>query len=108
MEVAADKVIAAIVLANDISAIVVTVQDSGEGMSEQTRAQALAPFFTTRPTGTGLGLPIVGRIVEAHGGRVTIDGAPDEGTTVTVVLPEDEHQRLTSTWPRAGRSSLLP
>jgi len=86
----------------------VAVRDSGEGMTEETAGQALAPFFTTRPTGTGLGLPIVQRIAEAHGGRVTIEGVPGAGTTVTLVLPEEEEHRLSSMRPQAGRTSLLP
>jgi signal transduction histidine kinase len=77
-------------------------------MSDEARVQALTPFFTTRSTGTGLGLPIVQRIVEAHGGRVTIVGAPGHGTTVTIVLPEQEDHQLSSLRPQAGRTSLLP
>ncbi len=91
-----------------IVAIAVSFQDSGEGLSETSRRQALAPFFTTRPTGTGLGLPIVVRIVEAHGGRLTIEGAPGQGATVTLILPEQEGDRLISLSPQSGRPSLLP
>jgi two-component system sensor histidine kinase HydH len=69
------------------SQLVVSVVDDGEGMSPETREKALTPFFTTREDGTGLGLPLVQRIAEQHGGSVEIRSAPGEGTTVTMVFP---------------------
>lgn len=65
----------------------VSVADEGEGMDTMVRSRAKDPFFTTRPSGTGLGLAIVNRIVEAHGGRLTLDSRSGEGSTVTVFLP---------------------
>ena len=56
-------------------------------MGPETREKALTPFFTTREEGTGLGLPLVRRIAEQHGGSVAIASAPGEGTTVTLVFP---------------------
>ncbi len=91
-----------------IGSVELAFEDDGEGMNDETRAQALAPFFTTRPTGTGLGLPLVGRIVEAHGGTVRIDGALGMGTTVTIVLPERADQRLADTQQESPKISLLP
>src|SRR6266545_1504443 len=67
--------------------LVVAVGDDGEGMSAETREKAFTPFFTTREEGTGLGLPLVRRIAEQHGGSVQIVSAPGAGTTVTLVLP---------------------
>jgi two-component system sensor histidine kinase HydH len=49
--------------------------------------RATDPFFTTRPSGTGLGLPIVQRILEAHGGGLVIDSEQGVGTAVSVLLP---------------------
>jgi hypothetical protein len=66
---------------------VVAVVDDGEGMSRETREKALTPFFTTREEGTGLGLPLVRRIAEQHGGSIEIASAPGEGTSVTLVFP---------------------
>jgi len=65
----------------------IEVEDHGQGMDPEVRRRALDPFFTTRPSGTGLGLPIVQRIVEAHGGRLSIDSEEGQGTTVTVTIP---------------------
>ena len=65
------------------------VRDSGCGMDDATRAQVFEPFFTTKPAGlgTGLGLPVVRRIVQAHGGAVGIDTVPGEGSCFHVYLP---------------------
>jgi len=56
-------------------------------MAPEVRRRALDPFYTTRPSGTGLGLPIVQRIVEAHGGWLGIESAEGAGTTVTLHFP---------------------
>jgi signal transduction histidine kinase len=63
------------------------IQDSGRGMGADVRRRATDPFFTTRPSGTGLGLPIVVRIIEAHGGTLTIESSEGAGTTVSVSVP---------------------
>lgn len=64
-----------------------TVEDYGEGMTEETRAQAFDAFFTTKAKGTGLGLSICRRIVEAHGGRMELHSELGRGTRVVVNLP---------------------
>jgi signal transduction histidine kinase len=68
-------------------AVRIEIKDSGHGMEPQVLERALDPFFTTRPSGTGLGLPIVNRIVEAHGGELALDSDEGEGTTVTLLVP---------------------
>ncbi len=73
--------------AGDKRRFVVAVADDGEGMSAEVKERAFTPFFTTREDGTGLGLPLVRRIVEQHGGSVEISSTLDEGTTVTLVFP---------------------
>jgi len=65
----------------------IEIHDSGHGMEPQVKKRALDPFFTTRPSGTGLGLPIVHRIVEAHGGELSLDSEEGEGTRITIVVP---------------------
>lgn len=65
----------------------IEVEDRGHGMPPDVRRRALDPFYTTRPSGTGLGLPIVQRIVEAHGGWLGIESTEGVGTTVTLHFP---------------------
>jgi signal transduction histidine kinase len=65
----------------------VTVADRGAGMDERTRARLFEPFFTTKQRGTGLGLAIVKKIVEQHGGTITVETAPGKGTSFHVELP---------------------
>ena len=69
--------------------VVFEVQDEGPGMSPEALEQVFEPFFTTKPVGegTGLGLPTVKGIVEAAGGRIELDSAPERGTRATVWLP---------------------
>jgi signal transduction histidine kinase len=71
-------------------AVVITVSDSGGGMTEKVRLRAFDPFYSSRPTAEGsqgLGLSLVYRVVSDHNGRVVIDSTPDKGTTVSIYLP---------------------
>lgn len=90
-----------------VAVVAVEVIDEGEGMTAEQVESALTPFFTTRPTGTGLGLPIVARIAEAHGGQVQIDSEKGKGTTITVLLPVTGGSRL-KTIHDGKRISLMP
>jgi two-component system, NtrC family, sensor histidine kinase HydH len=67
--------------------IVVRVEDDGVGMDAQTRERAFDDFFTTKTTGSGLGLAFVQRVVQAHGGEVSLTSTPGHGTVVRVRLP---------------------
>ncbi len=69
------------------TAILLTVEDDGQGMDAETQANAFMPFFTTREKGTGLGLAIVKRIVEEHLGWVGLVSRQRMGTEVTILLP---------------------
>ncbi len=64
-----------------------SIKDSGKGIPEEERRQVFTPYFTTKESGTGLGLPIVERIVNDHGGSVWFDSAVGAGTTFYIDLP---------------------
>ncbi len=65
------------------------VRDNGVGMEPEVMGRVFDPFFTTRGVGegTGLGLPICHSIITAHGGTITVDSVPGEGTTFRIELP---------------------
>lgn len=69
--------------------VMVKVQDSGVGMSEETLSRLFQPFFTTKPhgEGTGLGLSVAHGIVSAHGGRIEVASSPGRGSAFTLFLP---------------------
>jgi signal transduction histidine kinase len=73
----------------DGGTIVVEVKDSGVGMNQQTIKQIFDPFFTTKRAkgGTGLGLAIAYRIIEEHGGNISVQSKPGKGTTFAIRVP---------------------
>ena len=78
---------AAAITENMEQVVRIRVADNGPGMSEAVRNRALEPFETTKATGTGLGLFIVVRIVEEHGGTLVLDSKEGEGTTFVLTFP---------------------
>lgn len=69
--------------------IAVSVRDTGTGIAPEHLATIFDPYFTTKSQGTGLGLAIVHKIVEAHGGEVSLRSTPGRGTEVTFLLPAE-------------------
>ena len=65
----------------------IRVSDTGVGMDEEALARAFEPYFSTKATGTGLGLPIAKRNVELSGGMIAVHSARDQGTSVEITLP---------------------
>ena len=66
---------------------VVEIADNGVGMAPEHREKIFLPFYTTKPTGTGLGMAIVKKIMDLHGGEIEIDSSPGRGTIVRLVIP---------------------
>lgn len=66
--------------------LVVRVEDEGPEMPEDVRCQVFRPFFSTKEQGTGLGLPIVKRIIDLHKGDISINARTGGGTTIKVCL----------------------
>jgi nitrogen fixation/metabolism regulation signal transduction histidine kinase len=66
---------------------IVTIADTGVGMDPEAMARIFEPYFSTRASGTGLGLTIAKRNVELNGGQITVESQRGSGTTVTISLP---------------------
>jgi signal transduction histidine kinase len=67
--------------------IIIKLTDTGMGIPADNKDKIFDLFFTTRPKGTGLGLAICKKIVQDHGGEITIESAEGQGTSVTIKLP---------------------
>jgi len=67
----------------------IEVLDRGSGMNEAVLQNALMPFYSTKRNGTGLGLALTREIIEAHGGRISLQNRKDGGLCVTILLPHD-------------------
>ena len=72
---------------NSSKTLDITVKDTGVGISTEIQKKILEPFFTTKADGTGLGLFIASRIMQAHNGKIEIDSRVGEGTVVTLKIP---------------------
>jgi two-component system, NtrC family, sensor histidine kinase HydH len=67
--------------------VTITVTDTGIGMSDETRQHLFTPFFTGKVRGIGLGLAVTKRVVEAHGGTITVASTPSVGSSFTITVP---------------------
>jgi two-component system, sporulation sensor kinase E len=76
----------------DESHVRVSFIDNGGGMSAETLSHVFEPYYTTKDSGTGLGLLIVRRIVREHGGELAIESAQKKGLTLTIRLPFKEQR----------------
>lgn len=68
-------------------AVLVSVTDSGKGIDAETAKHVFEPFWTSKADGTGLGLAIIYRIIEAHGGSISVKSPPSGGCCFTIMLP---------------------
>ncbi|HEX3583043.1 MAG TPA: ATP-binding protein [Thermoanaerobaculia bacterium] len=82
---AADEIVVVVERAGTDS--VLRVLDRGRGMTEDVMRQALVPFYSTKPDGSGVGLALSNEIVEAHGGQMHLEGREGGGTAVTFWIP---------------------
>jgi two-component system sensor histidine kinase HydH len=73
--------------ASERDTVVVYLIDTGCGMDERTASRMFEAFFTTKPGGSGLGLPTTQKIVDAHGGRIGVQSEVGHGTQITIELP---------------------
>ncbi len=82
----------------------IRVSDSGAGMDAEALARAFEPYFSTKASGTGLGLPIAKRNVELSGGTVSVESEREKGTTVELALPIVEASMETASLTTEGPS----
>ncbi len=71
----------------EVECATVSFSDTGSGMSEEAIDRIFTPFYTTKDTGTGLGLSVVHGIITEHGGQIDVTSAPNHGTTFVITLP---------------------
>jgi signal transduction histidine kinase len=71
----------------DSGTVILLIEDTGSGMSEEILTRAFDLFFTTKPEGTGLGMAITRSVIDLHGGALDVKSAPGRGTRVQVRLP---------------------
>src|SRR5690606_14936217 len=71
----------------------IEVIDTGSGIAEGNMERMFRPYFTTKKGGTGMGLPMVRRIVEEHGGQITFESEVGKGTRFIILLPADPEKR---------------
>jgi signal transduction histidine kinase len=71
----------------DENGVMITISDNGKGMTEEVRAQVFQPHFTTKKSGSGLGLAMTRQIIQQAGGRISFTSKEGEGTRFEIVLP---------------------
>jgi signal transduction histidine kinase len=67
--------------------VLISIVDSGSGISAQEKEKIFEPFFTTKENGTGLGLSIVHKIIESHNGMIKVESEVGKGSTFKIFLP---------------------
>ncbi|MDI6800668.1 MAG: ATP-binding protein [Thermodesulfovibrionales bacterium] len=70
-----------------VNALSISIKDNGCGMDRETMEKVFKPFFTTKVRGTGLGLPIVEKLIKSMGGKIEIESEPGMGTIFRITIP---------------------
>jgi PAS domain S-box-containing protein len=78
----------------DDGSVAISVHDTGIGIPDDAKDKLFKPLFTGKAKGTGLGLAVVKRIVEAHAGQITVESQVGKGSTFTVNLPSEEERKV--------------
>ena len=68
------------------------IVDTGHGISDEEAKKIFEPFYTTKEQGLGLGMPYAKKIIEQHGGTISLNSRPGEGTTISIVLPAAQNE----------------
>lgn len=89
-------VLAVSVEANGNGRVVLSVADTGKGIAAEKLPHIFDPYFTDKAEGSGLGLAVVRKVVEAHGGEIVVSSVPDQGSTFTMQLPIQRNEGATA------------
>jgi signal transduction histidine kinase len=65
----------------------IEIADTGPGIGEEEAKKIFEPFYTTKEQGLGLGMPYAKKIIDQHGGTISLSSRPGEGTTISIALP---------------------
>ena len=68
------------------------IADTGQGIREEDAKQIFEPFYTTKEQGLGLGMPYAKKIIEQHGGAISLSSRPGEGATISIALPAVQNE----------------
>jgi len=82
----------------DEGEIRIIVADTGKGISEEDFPKIFEPYFTTKESGTGLGLTVVFKVVKEHKGDINVESREGEGTAFTISLPKPQPEQLLLTY----------
>jgi len=89
-EAASEPVTCHVVVGNrepQVETVCFEIRDNGPGIQPDVRRDIFRPFFTTKASGSGLGLPLSRKLINAHGGEIAVESAPGRGTTFRIRLP---------------------
>jgi len=74
--------------------VAIRISDTGKGMDEKTQSKIFEPYYTTKASGTGLGLTVVYKVMKEHNGDIQVHSTLGKGTTFTMKIPVPQGQRL--------------
>jgi len=79
-------------IGKDATNLLLEIKDTGSGIKDDDLQRIFTPFYSSRPAGTGLGLPLVSKIIDLHSGRIDIFSEVGGGTSIFVRLPLNQPQ----------------
>lgn len=92
----------------NVNRIEIKISDTGKGIARQNMSKIFNPFFTTKDKGTGLGLALVRKIVNGHGGTIDVESCRGKGATFIVSLPVEAVERSEDKQKKSGDGDLRP
>jgi signal transduction histidine kinase len=92
---------------NGVSCVRLEVKDSGKGIDPENLSNVFNPFYSTKESGPGLGLPVVHKIIASHRGRIEVDNRPGQGVTFLILFPAFRERVRNSSDGIKDRSSLV-